>query len=67
MLDITENLKGLCNFYVKSRFRNDNEELTTGIISYLYETEDGNPTPKITWQPDEVAEGFEYILMFYML
>ena len=67
MLDITENLKGLCNFYVKSRFRNDNEELITGIISYLYETEDGNPTPKITWQPDEVAEGFEYILMFYML
>lgn len=65
LVDLVDNLKGLCNFYVESRFRDENDDLRRGVISYLYETPDGNPRPKYLWL-DGDAVGFDYILKFYI-
>lgn len=65
MVDIVESLKGLCNFYIESQFRDTDGQLKKGVISYLYETTDGKPMPKITWVEGK-AQGFDYILKFYI-
>lgn len=66
LLDLTGLLCGLCNFYVESRFRDEHGNLRHGVISYLYETPDGQPEPKVTWLDDTEAQGFDYILKFYI-
>lgn len=65
MLDIVYNLRSLCDFYVESRFRDDDGKLRHGVISYLYTTKDGHPLPKIYWIDGE-SLGFDYILKFYL-
>lgn len=65
MKDIVESLKSACDFSIESRFRNNQGELQACSIAYLYETEDGRPTPQPSWSKKEVL-GFDYILKFYI-
>jgi hypothetical protein len=64
MLAIKKCLQSLCDFSVISRFRNDGK-LGDYKIDYLYETDFCAP-PKIEGISHN-AEGFTYLLTFYLV
>ncbi len=64
MIDIKKSLQSLCDFSVRSRFRNDKGELATATISYLYDR-NFDAMPRVSWS-EETCDGFEYIFKFYL-
>lgn len=60
---VSQKLVSLCDFSVESRFRNGNE-MAGYRIDYLF-SEEVNAEPRVT-KLDIPAEGFKYILKFYL-
>lgn len=65
MLDIVSNLCSLCDFSIDSKFKDINGDIKHGTINYLYDVPGYKPIPKIEFD-DKEAEGFDYILKFYL-
>lgn len=64
MIDIKNKLRSLCDFSVISKFRGENDEISTWQIDYLY-TDNFEAPPRFTNLSDD-CEGFSYILKFYL-